>query len=58
MVAHFLFMPEMRHNMNILAETYLDYSPISIEELIGKKGKDQLSMRDVPLDIIKDFNYA
>lgn len=39
MVAHFLFMPEMRHNMNVLAETYLDYSPISIEALIGKKGK-------------------
>ncbi|MCF8424697.1 MAG: DNA polymerase I [Bacteroidia bacterium] len=55
MVAHFLFMPDMRHNMNILAETYLDYSPISIEELIGKKGKDQISMRSVPLDIIKDY---
>ncbi|MES2516140.1 MAG: DNA polymerase I [Bacteroidota bacterium] len=55
MVAHFLFMPEMRHNMNVLAETYLDYSPISIEDLIGKKGKDQMSMRDVPLDIIKDY---
>ena len=37
MVAHFLFMPEMRHNMNVLAETYLEYSPISIETLIGKK---------------------
>jgi DNA polymerase-1 len=56
MVAHFLFMPEMRHNMNVLAETYLDYSPISIEELIGKKGKDQMGMRSVPLDIIT--NYA
>ena len=56
MVAHFLFKPDMRHNMNILAETYLEYLPISIEELIGKKGKDQLSMRDVPLDIIT--NYA
>ncbi len=55
MIAHFLFMPEMRHGMNILAETYLDYSPISIEELIGKKGKDQISMRSVPLDIIKDY---
>ena len=55
MVAHFLFMPDMRHNMNILAETYLDYSPISIEELIGKKGKDQMSMRSVPLNIIKDY---
>ncbi len=55
MVAHFLFMPEMRHNMNVLAETYLDYSPISIETLIGKKGKDQLTMRSVSLDIIKDY---
>ena len=55
MVAHFLFMPDMRHNMNILSETYLDYSPISISELIGKKGKDQLSMRSVPIDIIKDY---
>jgi DNA polymerase-1 len=56
MIAHFLFMPDMRHNMNVLAETYLDYSPISIEELIGKKGKDQLNMRAVPVEIIK--NYA
>lgn len=55
MVAHFLFMPEMRHNMNVLAETYLDYSPISIETLIGKKGKDQLNMRSVPVDLIKDY---
>ncbi len=55
MIAHFLFMPEMRHNMNVLAETYLDYSPISIEELIGKKGKDQLSMRSVPVEQIKDY---
>ena len=55
MVAHFLFMPDMRHNMNVLAETYLNYSPISIEDLIGKKGKDQLNMREVPLDIIKDY---
>lgn len=55
MVAHFLFMPDMRHNMNVLAETYLNYSPISIEDLIGKKGKDQLNMRDVSLDLIKDY---
>ncbi|MFO0321887.1 MAG: DNA polymerase I [Bacteroidota bacterium] len=55
MVAHFLFMPDMRHNMNILAETYLNYSPISIEDLIGKKGKDQLNMRDVSIDLIKDY---
>ncbi|MDF2450137.1 MAG: polA [Bacteroidota bacterium] len=55
MVAHFLFMPDMRHNMNVLAETYLNYSPISIEELIGKKGKDQLNMRDVPVEVITKY---
>ncbi|MGZ4036687.1 MAG: 5'-3' exonuclease H3TH domain-containing protein, partial [Bacteroidia bacterium] len=37
MVAHFLIQPEMRHNMNVLSETYLNYSPVSIETLIGKK---------------------
>lgn len=55
MVAHFLIQPEMRHNMNVLAETYLDYSPVSIETLIGKKGKDQLNMRDVAIDTIKEY---
>ena len=50
MIAHYLINPDMRHNMNILAETYLNYSPQSITELIGKKGKSQGSMRDVPLD--------
>ena len=39
----------MRHNMDVLAETYLNYTPVSISELIGKKGKNKLSMRDVPL---------
>lgn len=55
MVAHFLINPEMRHNMNVLSETYLQYTPVSIETLIGKKGKDQMSMRDVPLDQIKEY---
>ncbi len=55
MLAHYLIQPEMRHNMNVLAETYLGYSPVSIETLIGKKGKDQLSMRDVPLDVITEY---
>jgi len=50
MLAHYLINPDMRHNMDVLAETYLNYTPISITELIGKKGKNQLSMRDVPLD--------
>jgi len=49
MLAHYLINPDMRHNMDVLAETYLNYTPISITELIGKKGKNQLSMRDVPL---------
>ena len=55
MVAHFLIQPEMRHNMNVLAETYLNYSPVSIETLIGKKGKGQISMRDVPVEIITEY---
>jgi len=55
MVAHFLIQPEMRHNMNVLAESYLNYSPVSIETLIGKKGKEQLSMRDVPLEQLLEY---
>jgi len=50
MLAHYLINPDMRHNMDILAETYLNYTPISITELIGKKGKNQRTMRDVPLE--------
>jgi DNA polymerase-1 len=55
MIAHFLIRPEMRHNMNVLAETYLGYSPVSIETLIGKRGKEQMTMRDVPLEQIKEY---
>ncbi|MGI9532731.1 DNA polymerase I, partial [Lutimonas sp.] len=50
MIAHYLINPDMRHNMEVLSETYLHYSPIPIETLIGKKGKNQGSMRDVPLE--------
>lgn len=49
MLAHYLINPDMRHSMDVLAETYLNYTPVSITELIGKKGKNQLNMRDVPL---------
>ena len=56
MLAHYLINPDMRHNMDVLAETYLNYTPISIETLIGKKGKNQLSMRDTPLE--KQTEYA
>lgn len=55
MIAHYLINPDMRHNMDILAETYLKYSPQSIETLIGKKGKNQKSMRDVDLEEIKEY---
>ena len=55
MIAHYLINPDMRHNMDVLSETYLKYSPKSIEDLIGKKGKNQKSMRDVPLEEIKEY---
>lgn len=55
MIAHFLLQPEMRHNMDVMAETYLNYSPVPIEELIGRKGKDQMSMRDVPLSTLSEY---
>ena len=50
MLAHYLINPDMRHNMDVLSETYLNYTPVSITELIGKKGKNQLSFRQVPVD--------
>lgn len=56
MLAHYLINPDMRHNMDVLSETYLNYTPISITELIGKKGKNQLSMLQVPLE--KQTEYA
>ena len=56
MIAHYLINPDMRHNMDILAETYLNYQPVSITELIGKKGKNQLSMRQVAID--RQTEYA
>ena len=56
MLAHYLINPDMRHNMDVLAETYLNYTPIPIENLIGKSGKNQLSMREVPLE--KQTEYA
>lgn len=55
MLAHYLLQPDMRHNMDLLAETYLNYKTISIESLIGKKGKNQLSMADIPLDKVCEY---
>ena len=56
MIAHYLINPDMRHNMEVLAENYLGYQPQPITELIGKKGPNQGSMRNVPLD--KQTEYA
>ena len=56
MIAHYLLQPELRHSMDYLAEILLKYKTIHIDELIGAKGKNQGSMRDVALD--KITNYA
>jgi DNA polymerase-1 len=55
MLAHYLIEPDLKHGMDYLSETYLGYTPVSIEELIGKKGKNQGNMRDVPLEKISDY---
>lgn len=55
MLAHYLIDPDTRHNMDILAENYLQYTPVSISSLIGAKGKAQGSMRDVELEQIKEY---
>lgn len=55
MLAHYLIEPDLRHGMDFLAGIYLNYQPVSIESLIGKKGKNQLSMRDVEIEKIKEY---
>lgn len=55
MIAHYLLEPDLRHNMDYLAEEYLGYSPVSIETLIGKKGAKQGNMRDIEAARIKDY---
>jgi DNA polymerase-1 len=55
MLAHYLVEPDLKHGMDYLSETYLGYTPVSIEELIGKKGKNQGSMRDVPVEKIAEY---
>ena len=56
MIAHYLIQPELRHNMDYMAEIYLHYKTIHIDELIGPKGKNQRSMRD--LDPQQIYEYA
>lgn len=55
MVMHYLMEPELRHNMDYLSETYLKYRTVHIETLIGKRGKNQLTMRDVAVERVKDY---
>lgn len=55
MIAHYLLQPELRHNMDFLAEVYLKYKTIHIEELIGQKGKGQKNMRDLKPEEICDY---
>ena len=55
MIAHYLLNPELHHNMDYLSETYLKYKPVSIETLIGPKGKNQSTMRDVPVEQVAEY---
>jgi DNA polymerase-1 len=55
MLAHYLLEPDLRHNMDFLSETYLSYTPVPIESLIGEKGKNQKNMRSVPVEKILEY---
>ena len=55
MIAHYLMKPDLRHNLDFLSEQYLAYKPVSIEELIGKKGANQRNMRNVPVEKVVDY---
>jgi len=55
MIAHYLIDPDSRHNMDLLAENYLNYSPVSISTLIGDKGKNQGNMRDADIEKVKEY---
>ena len=55
MIAHYLIQPELRHNMDYMAEIYLDYQTIHIDELIGPKGKGQRSMRDLSPTLVYEY---
>lgn len=55
MLIHYLLEPDLRHNMDYLSETYLNYKPVSITELIGGKGKNQLNMKDVSIEKVAEY---
>ena len=55
MITHYLCEPDLRHKLDYLTESYLDYKMVPIEDLIGKGGKNQLSMRDVAVEKVKEY---
>jgi len=55
MIAHYLLQADQKHKMDVLAENYLNYRPMPIEDLIGKKGKDQGNMRDVEVEKVVEY---
>lgn len=55
MIGHYLVQPELKHNLDYLCETYLGYQKVETETLIGKKGRSQLTMRQVPVEKLRDY---
>ncbi len=55
MLAHYVIEPDGKRSMDMLSAQFLGYEPVHIEELIGKRGKNQLNMRDVAMDKISDY---
>ncbi len=55
MIAHYLLEPDLRHKLDFISEALLNYKMVPIQDLIGKKGKNQLSMRDIELDKVKEY---
>jgi DNA polymerase-1 len=56
MIAHYLLEPDMRHNMDLLSASYLNYEPVHIEELIGERGPKQKNMRDVDMESLREYS--
>ncbi len=56
MLAHYLIQPEVKHNLDFLCEIYLNYEKIPTDDLIGKKGKSQITMRSVPVEKLRDYS--
>jgi DNA polymerase-1 len=55
MIAHYLLQPDLRHGMDYLAEIYLNYKTIHYEDMVGGKGKKQMSIRDVDIELLKEY---